>query len=116
MLTYILIGIGAGVAGGFFGIGGATIMVPALIYFFKFTQHQAQGTTLAAMIPPIGILAAWRYYSQGNVNVLAAVCLAGGFLIGGYAGAMLVEHVPDILLKRLFGVFLLSVGLRMIFS
>ena len=83
-LLYIAIGLVSGVCGGLFGIGGAIIIVPILVILLKFPQHFAQGTTLAAMIPPIGILAAWRYYQQGQINIMAAIGIAIGFFIGGY--------------------------------
>lgn len=113
---YILLGILTGLLGGLLGIGGATVVVPALIFIYGFTQHEAQGTILAAMIPPIGLLAALRYYQAGNVRVMPAMLIALGFFIGGYFGARIVEHIPDIVLKRAFGVFLLFVSLRMIFG
>jgi len=113
-VAYILVGIVAGIFGGLFGIGGATIIVPVLVLLFDFNQHQAQGTTLALMIPPIGLLAAWRYYTQGHVNIQVAVFIALGFFLGGYLGALLVGKVPDLLLKKLFGFFLLFVALRLI--
>ncbi|MCP4649499.1 MAG: sulfite exporter TauE/SafE family protein [PVC group bacterium] len=114
--VHIVIGLVAGICGGFFGIGGATVIVPALVLFLGFSQHQAQGTTLAAMIPPIGLLAALRYYQQGNVKISAALFIALGFFIGAYFGAQLVEKVPDILLKRLFGCFLLIIAVRLILT
>lgn len=109
------IGLVAGVFGGLFGIGGAIIIVPILVILFKFSQHFAQGTTLAAMIPPIGILAAWRYYQQGQVNLTAAAGIALGFVIGGYFGAGWAAQIDEPTLKRAFGVLLTLVGLRMIF-
>ena len=112
---FVFIGLVAGICGGFFGIGGAVIMIPSLVFLFEFTQHQAQGTTLAAMIPPIGLLAAWNYYSQGHVKILPAVLIALGFFFGGYLGSLLVGKVPALMLKRLFGVFLLLCSLKLIF-
>lgn len=97
-----------------FGIGGATILIPALVFLCGFTQHQAQGTTLAAMVPPIALLAALRYYQAGHVKLWAAVMIAIGFFIGGYFGAGLAEQIPGPVLKKFFGVFLLFVSLRMI--
>jgi len=113
--TYIILGLVAGIFSGIFGIGGATILIPALVFLFGLTQHQAQGTTLAIMIPPIGLLAALRYYYSGNVklNIAGFVCL--GFFIGGLVGAHFVQNVPDPLLKKMFGIFLLIISLRMIF-
>jgi uncharacterized membrane protein YfcA len=114
-ISYLVLGLITGIFGGFLGIGGAIIVVPALIFLFGFTQHEAQGTILAAMIPPIGLLAALSYYRAGYVKIWPAALIALGFFIGGYFGARLVGYIPDLMLKRLFGVFLLLVSLRMIF-
>ena len=115
-LTYVLLGLAAGVAGGMFGIGGGIILIPALVYIFGLTQHQAQGTTLAIMIPPIGLLAAMRYYYSGNVKLGMAGFICVGFFIGGLIGANFVQGLSDPLLKKIFGVFLLFVAVNMIFS
>ena len=113
---YILLGLVAGIFGGMFGIGGGSILIPAMVFFFGLTQHQAQGTTLAIMIPPIGLLAAWRYYQSGNVKLGIAAFVCAGFFIGGLIGANLVQNLPDLLMKRMFGVFLMVVSLKMIFT
>jgi uncharacterized protein len=115
-LLYIVIGLVAGIAGGAFGVGGATIMIPALVFLFGFSQHLAQGTTLAALVPPIGLLAAIRYWQSGNVKISVAAFICFGFFVGGYIGASLVQNLDDLFLKRLFGVFLLFISLRMIFT
>ena len=112
---FVLVGLFAGICGGFFGIGGAVVMIPCLVFLFDFSQHQAQGTTLAAMIPPIGLLAAWNYYAQGHVKILPAVLIALGFFFGGYIGSLFVGRVPAFMLKKLFGVFLLLCSLKLIF-
>jgi uncharacterized membrane protein YfcA len=114
-IVYIILGIIAGIFGGMFGIGGGSILIPALVFLFGLTQHQAQGTTLAIMVPPIGLLAAMRYYYSGNVklDIAGFVCL--GFFVGGLVGAHFVQNVPDMLLKKIFGVFFLVIALRMIF-
>ena len=114
-ITYLMIGLVAGIFGGFFGLGGGVIMVPALIFFLGLTQHQAQGTSLAIMIPPIGLLAAWRYYAGGNVKVGIAIFACIGFFFGGYLGAVLAGHIPDYILKKCFGFLLLIVSLKMVF-
>ena len=114
-MVYLILGLIAGVFSGVFGLGGGVVLVPALIFMFGFTQHQAQGTTLAMMIPPIGLLAAMKYYSSGNVNVKVAAIMCCGFFIGGYFGARFIDKIPDLLLKRIFGGFLLLVSLKMIF-
>jgi uncharacterized membrane protein YfcA len=113
---YIALGLVAGIFSGIFGIGGGTILIPALIYLFGLTQHQAQGTTLAIMVPPIGLLAALRYYYSGNVKLGMAGFICLGFFIGGLIGANMIQNVSDPTLKRLFGVFLLLVSIEMILS
>ena len=114
-LLFIALGLAAGTLSGLFGIGGGTILIPGLVFLAGLSQHEAQGTILAAMIPPIGLLAAIKYYQSGNVKVGVAALIALGFLVGGYAGAWLVQYIPDPALKKLFGIFLLVISLRMIF-
>lgn len=111
-----LIGVSAGLLGGLMGIGGGIIMIPALIYILHFSQHMAQGTTLAAMIPPIGILAAYEYYKSGNVNIPVAITLALGFVIGGYFGGKIAVSLDNETLRRVFGVILFIMSLHIIFS
>lgn len=115
-LLYILFGLAAGTLSGIFGIGGGTILIPALVFLCGLTQHQAQGTTLAAMIPPIGLLAAIRYYQAGNVKVGIAVFICIGFFVGGLLGANVAHAASDPLLKKLFGAFLFIVSMTMIFG
>jgi uncharacterized membrane protein YfcA len=116
LVFYIILGTVAGVLSGMFGIGGGIILIPALVYLCGLTQHQAQGTTLAIMVPPIGLLAAMRYYYSGNVKLGMAAFICVGFFVGGLIGANLVQNVSDPLLKKLFGVFLLAVSVKMIFT
>jgi len=113
---YLLLGLFAGVISGLIGIGGGVIIVPALIYLMGFTQHQAQGTTLALLVPPIGLLAAWTYYRQGYVNLTVAAFVCLGFFVGGLLGAKLAVKLSDELLRRVFGVALLLLALHMIFA
>jgi hypothetical protein len=115
-LLFIALGLLAGALSGVFGIGGGTILIPALVFLLGFTQHQAQGTTLAAMVPPIGLLAAWKYWQAGNVKIASAAFICAGFFIGGLLGAILAQHISEPLLKKLFGVFLMLVSLTMIFG
>ncbi|MFH1847867.1 MAG: sulfite exporter TauE/SafE family protein [Candidatus Omnitrophota bacterium] len=110
---YIILGLLAGVFSGFLGLGGGVVVVPALVYIMGYTQHQAQGTTLAMMIPPIGLLAAMRYYYSGNVKIIPAAILCIGFFVGGLLGAILVQKIPDLVLKRAFGAFLFFISLKM---
>ena len=113
-LLNILIGISAGVFSGFFGIGGAVVLVPALVYLFRFPQHYAQGTALAALLLPVGILAVIKYYQAGNVNIKTAIFISLGFFVGGFIGAHVAHMLPDLLLKRLFGVLLLCISMYML--
>jgi uncharacterized protein len=112
----ILIGLMAGVFGGLFGVGGAIIMIPALVYFLGADQHLAQGTSLAVMLPPIGLFAAYNYYRAGQVNIWYAVIIAVTFMIGGYFGSKIALNLPENLMKKVFGIFLLLTALRLIFS
>ena len=115
-LVYVVIGVVAGVFGGLLGIGGGTVVVPALVYFFHMTQHRAQGTLLAAFLPPVALLAVMRYYKSGNVDLMAAGVIAVGLLVGGYFGAGLSLAIPEVMLKRIFGIFLLVLAVQFIFG
>lgn len=115
-LVYVALGVVAGTAAGLFGIGGGIILIPAMVFLFGLTEHQAQGTTLAILVPPIGILAAIKYYMEGNVKIGMAVFICLGFLFGGLIGAHFAHKIPDLILKRLFGVLMLILSLKMILS
>lgn len=113
---FIVLGVVVGAFSGLIGIGGGIIAIPALTMLFGFSQQQAQGTTLAMLLPPIGVLAAWTYYNHGYVDVKAALLLALGFLVGGYFGAKFAVAVPTELLKKIFAILLLAIGLKMLVS
>jgi uncharacterized membrane protein YfcA len=115
-LAYLLLGLVAGTLSGLIGIGGGTIIVPALIFLFGFSQHLAQGTTLALLVPPIGILAAWTYYKQGYVDLHIAAWICLGFFFGGLLGAKFATNLSNVVLERIFGVALLLISLKMIFG
>jgi uncharacterized protein len=114
VLILILIGLSAGIVSGLMGVGGAIIIVPALVLFFGLTQHQAQGTSLAVLILPVGILAFWNYYRQGYVNFKIALVIVLAFVVGGYLGSALALRIPERFLKIAFGVLIILVGFRMI--
>ena len=116
LLTLIVIGIITGIMAGMLGIGGAIIMIPALVYFMGFSQQMAQGTSLAVMLPPIGIIAAYNYYKAGQVEIKFAIILAVCFLVGSYFGSKLALSLPQPILKKVFGVLLLFVAARMLLS
>lgn len=109
----ILIGLASGISSGFFGIGGAIILIPALVYIFKFSQHLAQGTALAALLLPVGILAVIKYYKSGNVDIKVALFIAFGFIIGGLIGASFAQAIPSQVLKKIFAVMLLGISIYM---
>ena len=115
MLLYLILGLVTGVFSGLIGIGGAIIIIPCLVLLFGLSQHTAQGTTLALMVPPIGLLAALIYYKQGYVDLKIAGLICLGFFIGGLAGAQLAMKIPDDILRKIFGVILFLASLRMIF-
>lgn len=112
---YILLGVLVGGFSGLVGIGGGVVLVPILVYFFKFSQQQAQGTTLALLLPPIGILAVWEYYKKGFVDIRVALLLAVGFVLGSFLSAKLAVVLPEIVLQRIFGLLLLIVGIKFFF-
>jgi uncharacterized membrane protein YfcA len=116
IIILVIIGLMAGVFGGMFGVGGAIIMIPALVYFLEVDQHTAQGTSVAIMLPPIGLFAAYNYYKAGQVNIWYAVIIAIAFMVGGYFGSKIALALPENLMKKIFGVLLILVALRMIFS
>ena len=116
IIYLILIGITAGILSGFIGIGGGIIIVPGLIYLIGLTQLQAQGTSLALMLPPIGILAFMHYYKEDNVDLKVAGIVAATFIVGGFFGAKLAHKVDENLVKIIFGVIMLLIAFKMIYS
>lgn len=114
LLLYLSLGLGVGALSGLIGIGGGVLITPALIYLFGFSQHNAQGTMLALLVPPIGLLGAWTYFQQGYVDVRAAGLICLGFIFGGFIGAKFATDLPEQFLRQLFGVSLILVGIRMI--
>jgi uncharacterized protein len=116
VILLVILGLAAGILSGLIGVGGGIIIIPALALLFGMTQHQAQGTTLALFVPPIGILAAWIYYKEGNVDLTAAACLCIGFVFGSFFGAKLANTLSNAVLTKSFGSVLLLVSLRMLFG
>lgn len=116
LIILLVTGLLAGVLGGSLGVGGAIIVIPSLVIFLGLSQQEAQGTSLAFMIPPIGILAAMNYYKSGYVNWKYALILSFTFMVGAYFGSKLAINLPEKLLKRIFGIVLLYVSFRMIFA
>lgn len=116
LLLFVVLGLAAGILSGLLGIGGGILIVPALVLVFGLSQHLAQGTTLALMVPPIGLLAAWTYYKQGFVDIKIAALICLGFFIGGLIGAKCASSINPIMLKKFFGIALLIAALKMILA
>jgi uncharacterized membrane protein YfcA len=110
----LAIGAAAGTFSGLVGIGGGVVIVPALVLLLGLDPHRAQGTTLAMLLPPVGLLAAWAYWKQGYVDVPMAALLCLGFLAGGWAGAGLAVGLPSVWLERVFALLLIGLGARML--
>lgn len=116
IMALLILGLAAGILSGLIGIGGGILIIPALVFLLGFTQHQAQGTTLAMMVPPIGLLAAWQYYKGGYVDIKVAGLLCVGFFVGGYLGGRFANALPSAALEKVFGFVLLVIALKMILS
>jgi uncharacterized membrane protein YfcA len=112
LLMFIGIGLAAGVLAGLFGVGGGALIVPALLYFAKMPIKMATGTSLGAMLLPVGLLGAWAYYEAGNLNWRASLLIAVGLFFGAFVGAKLTQSMSPQLLQRLFAVFLLLMAVR----
>lgn len=117
IILLVIIGIAAGMLSGLVGIGGGIVIVPALVYLLAFSQKQAQGTSLAILLLPIGILAVLNYYRdpQVNLDVKVVALITLGFVAGSYFGSKLALSLPDALLKKVFAVFLLLIAFKMLF-
>ena len=109
-MKFIVIGLVSGIAAGFFGIGGGVLIVPMLIYWAGFNQHRATGTSLAVLLPPIGIAAVVEYWRNGNVDIRAAMYIAIAMLIGGGIGAFGANKIAGPYLRLAFGIFIVILG------
>lgn len=115
-LILILIGLAAGILSGLIGVGGGIIMVPALVFFLGMSQLEAQGTSIAIMLPPVGALAAYNYYKAGALNIHYAIIIAIFFVLGAYFGSRLSIYViSESLLKKIFGAVMMFVAIKLIF-
>ena len=128
LISLALIGVISGIASGYIGIGGGIIIIPALIYFLKLDQYQAQGVSLALMLPPIGILAFYNYYQNGTYNLMIdginnknlliyyALVIATFFILGGWIGSKLSLKTPIHIVQLIFGGFMFYASLKMIIN
>ena len=115
MMIGIVIGAIGGALSGLTGLGGGFIMVPLLVYLYGMTQHQAQGTSLAVLLPPLGVLAFWHYYRNGHVDVSVAILVAIGFVFGGYVGGWLAQLISGPMLRKGFAVVMACIAADMFF-
>jgi hypothetical protein len=116
IIILIAIGLFAGFFSGMIGLGGGLIIIPALMYLLHMNQYTAQGTSLAIMLPPIGLMAAFNYYKAGQLNLKFAMIIAAAFFIGGYFGSRWALNIPETILRRIFAVTLIVVAIRMLWS
>lgn len=117
-MSYVLVGVlglAAGVISGLFGVGGAIVIIPGLVLLAKMDQHTANGTSLAALLLPVGLLGFLQYYKRNQVNLTYAALVAVGLLLGAFIGAKLAGSLSDVALRRAFGVFLLLVAGKLLF-
>ena len=115
-LLFVIIGLLGGVSSGLFGIGGGIVIVPALIFWAGFSQHQAVGTSLAVLLPPVGLAAVLEFYRHGNVKFQAAMVLAIAMFAGAWGGAMIANLLKSEYLRLIFGVFVSSIGIYIIYG
>lgn len=116
--TILLVAIGfvSGIASGLFGIGGGVLIIPALVYLVGFSQHMATGTSLAILLPPVGLAAVIEYYRHGNVDLRTAFIIAAALLVGGWFGAVLANRMAGPYLRLAFGVFVVCLGFYLLFG
>jgi uncharacterized protein len=111
-LLYLAIGLGAGLLSGLFGIGGGIIIVPALMLAGRMQPSTATGTSLGALLLPVGALGAWQYYKNGHLDVRASLLIALGIFVGAYLGAVAMQQLNPVMAKRVFAIFLVLVSVR----
>lgn len=114
ILSLVIIGIMAGILSGLVGVGGGVVMVPMLVLFLGFSQHQAQGTSLAVLVVPVTAIAVYNYYKEGYIDWRYAAIIAIFFVIGGYFGSKLAINIDQKMLKKIFGVVLLLIAGKML--
>jgi uncharacterized protein len=113
MVAFVLIGLAAGLLSGLFGIGGGILMVPALVLLANFPTKLAIGTSLGALVLPVGLLGAYTFYQHGNLSIKTSLLLASGLFVGALVGARLAHMIPGPTLQRLFAVFMVLMAIRL---
>lgn len=114
IIILLLVGLFAGILSGLVGVGGGIIIVPALVYFVGFTQHQAQGTSLGLLLLPIGILAVLNYYNKGLIDIKVVGIMSLAFVLGGWLGSKLSLTLPELTVKRIFAIILFYTAFKML--
>ena len=115
VIIILIIGIVAGIFSGFIGIGGGLVVVPCLVFFLGMSQHSAQGTSLAMMLPPIGVMAVYNYYKAGAVDFKVAAILCISFIAGSFLGSKIALSISPEQVKKAFGIFIILLGIKMVF-
>src|ERR1700754_4093763 len=110
IVLLIIVGLLAGMLSGLVGLGGGVIIVPALVFFLGFSQHQAQGTSLGILLLPAGIFAVMNYYKKGYIDIKVVLLLFVGFLVGGYLGSKISLSMSEVVLKKIFAVALVLIA------
>ena len=113
-IIIVSIGLAAGIVSGALGVGGGIIIVPALVLFMGFSQHMAQGTSISVLMFPVVIMAALQYYKNGFVDVKVVLIILLFFVVGAYLGSLISISLPDKILRKVFGIFMFIVSLKMI--
>lgn len=113
LLLFLAIGLSAGVLSGLFGIGGGVVIVPALLYFAQMSPAKATGTSLGSLLLPVGLLGAWEFYKNGDLDVRASLLVAAGLTVGAYFGARLNHLLSPVQAKRAFALFLAAIAVRL---
>lgn len=116
LIVLLLVGVFAGFASGMVGIGGGIVIVPALVYFLALTQHQAQGVSIGMLLMPVGFLAAYNYYKQGNLNFTYSAIIGITFIFGAWMGSKVSLKLDPQLMKKIFGGVIFLISLKMIFG
>ncbi len=116
ILGGLVLGIAVGGVSGVIGLGGGVLLIPALTYFYGMSQKRAQGTSIATLLLPVGILAFWAFYKAGHVDLKLALCIAVGFTIGGWFGGQYAQHFSDTVLRRGFAVLLVLLAIKLAFQ
>lgn len=116
IIIYLIIGIAAGILSGLFGIGGGVIIIPTLVILEGFSQLKAQGTSLVALLPPVGILAFLEYYKRGNTDLYAGIIICLAMVIGAKFGAQFANTLPIDVMRKAFGIFVILIGIKTFFG